>query len=482
MSRIANFRRVAMNSTLLFTANKYVVFGLQLVRGVLVAKFLGPYGFGVWGFATLLQQYLQFANLGLPYAVNVQLSTEAMDHPEKRKPILNVAFTMIILIATLLALVGLGTQILTPTLFEKYGFSQFAGIVGIVAGLFQVQLLLTFVYRQYGKLSRIAASDMLGAFLPLMAALAFRDEALIMALLYSLALAEIISVIIFMIRPPFEISLSLNPRYMQSLLRVGIPLLVYNFSFVLIAIIARTIISVFYSVETLGFYTLASSLSAISLLGVSAVAWVVFPSLLAQTREGVSDAVVERTIAKVNDTYVIAVFLTVYVTILVLPVFFAFLPQYKPAEPVLVVLLLSEALFSISFAYNIVAISRGKQLVVAGASLTAVAVVAGLGLLVALLKLDFVWISMAVLAGAFVYMVLQVRIGSRLLNLGRVQKGHLSGILPWSSIAGILLFLLGAMSGYQFLLGGFGLFVFTLGSLRQLKQFWCFALQKVGIA
>lgn len=456
-------------------------YGLQFVRGILVAKFLGPHLFGVWGFLGLVQQYLSYTSLGLQFALNVEMATAAVTDPQEQEKIIAVALTITALIVGFLGLLGLGIQVFASPLFEKYSFNQYAVILGGIAGLAHLKQVFTNVYRVYGKLARIAASELLSTTMLLLVALVFRDEALILALLGAMVLSGGVTLAIFMIRAPFKIFLSFDVRRARSLLVIGIPLLIYNISFYLIAVAGRTIISIFYSVEAMGYYSLASSITTATLLGLHAVTWVVFPSILSRTREGVADEAVAKTVKRVNDLYSISVFLTVFVAILTLPLLFRFLPQYKPAEGVLDILLLSQAVLSITFGYNCVSIARKKQLAVAGICMIAVVIVVGVGLLVALFKLDFVWIAIAVLLGTFVYAVLQAQLGSRLLNRGQFQTGYLTNVLPWGSLIALLIFLAGSLTGYQLFLGGIGLVVFVLSNRGSLEQLWHFVFQKFGV-
>lgn len=470
-------RRLSKNSVLLFTVSRYVGYGLQFVRGILVAKLLGPYLFGIWGFLTLAQQYLSYTGLGLQYAVNVELATGSITDSAEQKEIIGVALTSTTLIACLLGLLGVGIGTLDFTLFDKYSFSQYAPILGVIAGLFHLQQLLTNIYRVYGKLTKIMIGELLSAAVLLLVVLVVRGEALIWVQLGAVALTLLAGIAIFMTNPPFGIYFSLDIRCLKRLLSIGIPLLIYNMSFYLIAVAGRTVISVFYDVETMGYYSLANSITTATLLGLNAVAWVVFPDILSSTRKGLPDETVIRMVKRVNDLYGTSVFLVVFGMILVLPLLFSWLPQYQLTEGVLGVLLLSQAILSISFGYSCVAIARKKQLAVAGVSLIALVVVIGLGLVAAILKFDFVWIAVAVFLGTVVFVVLQARVGTRLLHRGRLQTGYFTSILPWGSLIATLFYFIGSMTGYRSF-GVIGMFIFVLSNLRLLEQVWRFAFQK----
>lgn len=475
VAKLIDIRHVAKNSLLLFTASRYVGYGLRFACGILIAKFLGPYLFGIWGFLKLVEQYALSTGLGLQYAITVELATG----PEEQEENISVALTATLLSASLLGLLGLAITTFGVPLFDKYSFNQYAVILGCITGLSHLQQLLVNIYRVYGKLTKIMVCELLLAAVPLLVALVVRGERLLWAQLGAMALSRIAGVVILMVRPPFRISLSLNIRYLKKLLSIGIPLLIYNLSFYLITVAGHTIISFFYDVETMGYYSLANNITTATLLGLNAVAWVVFPDILSRTREGLPDETVTKTVKKINDLYVPSVFLTVFGTLLTLPLLFFILPQYQPAKDALGVLLLSQAILSSSFGYICVVIARKKQLAVAGVSLITVVVVSGLGLLVGILKSDIVWIAVAVLVGTFIYTILQARLGSRLLNQGRIQSGYLTSILPWGSLIATLIFLAGILTGYLMLFGMISICVFVLSNLKLLEQLRRFVFQKL---
>ncbi|MEI7849330.1 MAG: hypothetical protein WCK35_26260, partial [Chloroflexota bacterium] len=119
-----DFRRVLKNPVLLFMTNRYVSYVLLFVRGILVAKFLGPTMFGVWGFLMLVQQYLAYTNLGVQPALNVELSTEDASS-ELRAELMGTALIHTLMIFCGLVFFGFVIQANSIPLFEKYSFNHY---------------------------------------------------------------------------------------------------------------------------------------------------------------------------------------------------------------------------------------------------------------------------------------------------------------------------------------------------------------------
>lgn len=476
LATIANWKQ----PVLLFTANRYVSYALLFVRGILVAKFLGPYLFGVWGFLMLMNQYLSYTSFGMQYAINVELAVDSVDNVRQQEKYIGVALTVTAIIAAILALIGLAIQYFEIPLFEKYSFNQYALALGVIVGMTHLKEILTNVYRVHGKLVRIMIGEFLFAFIPLLAALTFRGEALITALLLAMAGSSLITLVVYLVKAPFKIVPQLDRAATKYLLVIGIPLLIYNLSFALMTIAGRTIVSIFYSVETMGFFAMANSITVATLLGLRAVIWVVFPKVLTRTRLGLPDEEVASTVNKLNDLYSTAVFLAVFVMILFLPLLFAILPQYKPAASVLIVLLLTQAILSVVAGYNAVAIARKKQSLVAAVAIVAVIFIVLFGGLFAWLQWDYVWIAIATLGGGIVYTVLQARIGTRLIYNNELRQGYLNSILPVGSIIAIVIVLVGVFTEFPWLFSILGLLVFILTRRAAIGRLWAFANAKLN--
>lgn len=478
-TRMANLFRLLKNPIALFTASRYASYSLQVIRGILIAKFLGPYLFGVWGFLMLAYQYLAYTSLGLQHAVNVELAAK-IEEPGTHAEIIGDSLAASLLVTFGLAVIGLVLQATQAPLFEKYAFTRYVLALAIAVGLLHIQQLMANVYRVYKKLARIAASELVAAGLPLLAALTFREETLIQALLGAMICSGLVSAAIYLTKPPFKLRVTYERRRWGHLLAIGLPLLVYNLSFYMITMAARTVISTFYPVETMGYYSLASTITAATLLGLNAVSWVIFPDILARTQPGVPDDVVGAIVQKVNDIYSTCVFSVVFGAILGLPALFFILPAYRPTGGTLSILLLAQAVLSVSFGYNCVAIARKRELKVAGISLASAAVVTAVSLLMALLKLPFTWIAASVLVGAFVYTFWQAQLGRQtFVRPGR--PSDFQSMLPWGSLVATLVILAGSLAGNTIPASLLGCAIFALTNRNKIKLVYDFITHKAGL-
>ena len=476
---IFKYSHLFRNKIFLFTVFRYCVFFVLFVRGVLVAKYLGPFLFGIFGILSLLQQYLLYTGLGLNFAINVELSTNKHASTDFHEKQISSSLMLTAIMSGVLILLGTGIQMLDLALFSKYSFNKYAMLVGFIAGFNLLQQVMTNVYRFFGNLARIAFVEALSATVLLFIALSFRGENLVYALLLGMATLGVIGLAVYAVRAPFNIKFNLDPLFAKRLISLGLPLLIYNASFYLITICAQTVISIYYPIEIMGYYTLAGNITGAILLGLNSVTWVVFPEILSKTSYAVGDTEVVETIQKVNALYGTAVFLLVFTVIICLPVLFFFLPQFKPVQDTLNILLLSQAVLALSFGYNCVAIARNKHITVAKISLVTVLFVTVICLIAAYSKLHYDWIAMSVLFGSFLFTILQTRTSSKIIPNGKQHRSNLKDILPLGSILSITCFLIGRLTEHQCIFGIAGLILFVLTNKNKVVQLGLFCSQKV---
>ena len=216
------------NPIILFTASRYVSYALLFIRGILIAKILGPYLFGIWGFLTLSLQYLSYTSFGIEYAVTVELATDTEEISKKFDRIASVAFTSILILGIIISLVGIFIYYADVNIIEKYSFSQYVVALGVITGLTHLQQVFANIYRVYKKLVKIAISELFTAVSLLIVAFLFEGVQLVNALLGAMIIAGLFSITIYLFRPPFRISLILDPQILRNLILVGLPLLIFN--------------------------------------------------------------------------------------------------------------------------------------------------------------------------------------------------------------------------------------------------------------
>ena len=127
-----------------------------MINALLIANYLGVFYFGIYGFASLLLQYLSYTNFGINYSLNVILSTEKEIDTRKVSEYLSVS----IFVTTAISVVLIGLAVFCDligivALFNKYILSDYYYIIIIIAILQYYNIVFITLFRIYGKLSEI---------------------------------------------------------------------------------------------------------------------------------------------------------------------------------------------------------------------------------------------------------------------------------------------------------------------------------------
>lgn len=468
-----NIKPLLANKILLFTANRYFCYFLQFLRGMLVAKFLGPYFFGIWGFVNLVLSYLSYTSLGLQFAINVELSTKDKNSHQEAAVVIGNSLLLTLCVCVVLICMVAVIKIGGVELFPSYSFSQYALFAALIASLNHVNQVFANIYRAYGYLFRIALSELILSVSTFLCVFVFSGVELIEGLMFAMIGSGLISIMIYMIKTPIPMRLCIDIKVAKQLLSRGLSLLIYNVSFYLILVTAWTIISIFYSVEEMGYFALANSITAATLLGLGSITWVLFPKFLWKLKTDISLQEARATINKITKVYSPIVYLIVFGAIMLSPLLFLYLTKYGPLAPALNYLLLSQAVLSSCIGYNSIAISRNRQNAVAKISLMAVAIVAVIGTIVALLKLDFTFIALTVFIAICFYSVLQTRVGKILVEEDAGLLASFKQILPFNFVIPILIIVAGNLLGYYEVTGFIGFAAFLILNYKNIFCSFC---------
>ena len=472
---IAMFHNVNLlftNKILLFTANRYFCYFLMFVRGMLVAKFLGPYFFGIWGFINLVLSYLSYTSMGIQFAINVELSTKDKDNRKEVAVIIGNSLILTLCVCAVLLCMVVAVKIGGVEIFPSYSFSQYTLLAVFIASLNHITQVFANIYRAYGYLFRIAFNELILSVSTFLCVFMFSGVDLIEGIMFAMTGSGLISIMIYIIKSPIPIRPCINIKIAKQLLSKGLSLLIYNVSFYLIMVTGRTIISIFYSVEELGYFSLANSITAATLLGLGSITWVLFPKFLWKLRTDIPAYEASAAINKITRVYSPVVYLIVFGAIMLSPLLFLYLTEYKPLAPALNYLLLSQAVLSSCIGYSSIAISRNRQNAVAKISLMAVAIVAVIGTTVAFLKLDFTFVALTVFIAICFYSLLQTKVGKELVEEDASLLAAFNQILPFNFVIPILIIVAGNLLGYYEITGFIGFAAFLMLNYKNI--FWSF--------
>lgn len=426
---------------LFFTASKYLTFGLKFIQALYIAKYLGPAGFAIYGFAQLIALYVSFLHFGIPLSIHAMLSTSKGDDEARVKTYISDGFNFLAIAGIIYCIVGAAVVFLSPTLFEKFQFHNY-GILSVIIGvnLIVVQFFSN-VYQVYGQFIRIALNELASVLLLFAVVFLFKnnEQDLLNTILLVSAFSIIINLIFFLYKAPFKIKFTLRIDVLRSLIKLGIPMLIATVGFYLITISVRSISSYEYSLYEIGLFTFALNISNSVMMGLNAISWTFYSTILANTCEGIDEAYTY--IQKVNRIFNFVLCVTIFSGILVFPLLFYFLPEYKEFYGGIAILLLSQILMSVSFGYNSLLVAQKQQNKMAIISFSTLLFVILAALTVCALDLPFIFQTVVIALAMLIYSFQMCYAGAKVCKQN-VLKVFFGEVLNFKIIIPIVLWLM----------------------------------------
>lgn len=338
----------------LFVVFKYLNFVVKAVKGLLIAKILGPEAFGIWAFLLMIEEYINYKHLGMPFALNVEMANK-FDDKEYIQAYASKCFNTYVIISLVMLLFVCAFYLSPVTIFEEYRLKDFIFILFFHSSLRNIQKLYASVFRVFNKLRLIIVSEFLFYTFPLISIFFYEGYELLFALLIAGIIALSVSILFYVIYSPLSISIFRfrNQDIITSdLLRDGILLFVINISVYLYSLSSKTYVSAFYSKEEMGFFSFAISITGASLLGIKAALWAVYPNILKKLSKIKDNERLKVFIKKVERVNSFLFINLIHLVILLMPALFWLYPEYAPSRPILLMLLVAQAFASMGLGYK----------------------------------------------------------------------------------------------------------------------------------
>lgn len=344
---------------------RYVSFFLQFINNLFIAKLLGPFYFGVYGFILILLQYFNYSNLGLQYSINFFFSKKRSNYINDL--IFSNSVFLSLICSTILTFCFFLFSLYENEVFKKYILNQYYFLIYLI-GLLQIlnQLYLN-VFRVVGKIFQINIFQIIIPLLQILGFLFFVGKDLFMFLLYVNFLGNLFSLYIFYTSSPINFKFKyvfIHKNVIHILFKKAISLLLYNISFYLIVLTTLTIASIFYSINDFGNLILGNNLSNAVVMLIGSVSFLLFPKIISLMKKTTNKSEIVFLINKSNDIYVLFILLFIFLAINIFPFLQYFLPEYYNAFIYFKLLLISQIFFSFSFGHcnYLLAISKEKLL------------------------------------------------------------------------------------------------------------------------
>jgi O-antigen/teichoic acid export membrane protein len=413
-----------------YVANKYLVYGIQFISSFFLAKYLGVYYLGLYGFIQIMLQYFSYSNLGVNYSLNLFLSVKEYSKYDKNQ-IWSVSLLITAAVSLALFAAAVFFYAFDIKLFEKFHLPDYIFLIVIIIVLRHIGLLYTNLYRIFGKLNKIniyTALPPIGIFISLFF---FKSEGLFYAILYAQILAYAAAMLIFARKSPLKFSLEYSREIPPLILKKGFNLLLYNLSFYLMMLLSRTMVGAFYSVEILGYFTFAYSLMTAVLMLIDSLNFVFYSKILKRFSELREKTEIIELLDKIRSLYIFGINLTGFLSFAFLPLLSLALPEYSESLSSFKILMVAQIIINNNFGYSTLLISRGMEKKLMKIGFVSILAIFIFGMLfAAIFKMNYEFVALATIFGAVIYSVLTLREGNKMLNRPQSSKVIMSELFP----------------------------------------------------
>lgn len=410
-------KKIFLNEGFLFLIGKYFGYALTFLNSIFIAKFLGIYYFGIYGFFLLLLRYVSYVNPGSHYAINVVLSTENRNDLKNSQKIVSNGLIINFITSILIFFGIISIDIWAPGFINKYNFSTYLLPTAIIGILVLTNTFFMNLFRSFSRFYEILCFLILPQIAISISFFFMEGENKLEPLIYTFLIGNVLALLIFLVRTPIKLIFNFDTGIVKMLLKRGLSLVFYNASFYFIVISTRTIVSYFYTVEQMGIFSFANSIAQASILIIGALSFVFFPKILNKLKQGTNDIESIRIIHKIRSLFTPTVFLIVFFTVFLYDLILIYLPDYQSSTYIFYYLIMLQLFLSMVIGYSDLLISRGLELKIAKfAFLTVVLNIITSYLLIKLFSVDLSTIAFSVASVSLIYSVLVIREGKKLLH------------------------------------------------------------------
>lgn len=352
-------KSVKDNSIIKYISSRYIIYIIQFINTLLIAKKLDPHNFGVWGFLLLIIIYFSYFNFGIPSSLNILASI----NKNKTKYVSLNFNTSLILIGVLSCIVIFAfsvNSLLNFNFGEKYNFNENSLFILFIIIIGYFNSIFLNIFRIYNKLTEITFNQSITPISVLIIVLFYNGSSLIYYLLIGMIISNSLSLILFIKNCPLKIKWVYSKKLITKLQKSGIYFFIYNTSFYLILISTRSIISYYYKVEEFGFFNFAYSISNVIYLLLNSFIFLVFPKIINKLST-LDDNESYKLIYFIRSKYVLITNVISHFAIMCFPIFILTFPKYESAIYTFNLITLTQLVYANCFGSPVLLMARKKE-------------------------------------------------------------------------------------------------------------------------
>ena len=369
------------------------------LRGLLVAKILGPHYLGIYSLFLLYQQYLLYTNIGVQYTLSVELSKQSNNINELKNYIGSTFFINFLSIIPLIIYFAFAYFINYKLFIDENNFFSIFLILNTL--LFNFQDIFINIFRIQNKLYLIAFLELFSTIIIFSIVPFFTGLALVKIMVVISFILLVFTNLIFLIKLK---GINFNLIYFKQIISLSIPFVLYHFFYSFFLMGLRSYIAYFYSYNIVGNFSFAYNIISIFLLLTNSITWIAYPkviSTLSNKSESGSNIISYLTYL-IKKIFLLQLILSFF-AFLVSPIFFQLFPQFELAKNIFYILLFSSMYVGILFPVITFHLSRENYWNLFYFSVISLLIGGIFIYIIKIFNLDLIWVVYAYLVSLAIY-------------------------------------------------------------------------------
>ena len=405
----SHLKTLSKSPASIYVVLRYVTYGLQFINSILLVNTLGEYSYGIYGFILMFTVYALYFNLGLNESLNAEY---ALNKANKNlsSELWNTTLSFCITWYLILTLAAFATLHFLPDIFSKYDFAEYGYLLIITCVLHNISTIYATLYKLHGKTIKVNIQQLLPQIGILIIIVFGKNVASINSVVTALLATNVISLLICLINPPEKFKFGFKCGTLGLLLKRGISLLLYNLSFQLLTILALSIVSFLYSVEQMGCYSLANSITNGVIMAGGAFLYIFSPKII--NKMGESADACKVLIKKFEQIYNVFIDFISIISILFVWVISKFYPDYGDTFVIIYSILVAGRIInnaSTGYSTFLIAIKKEHKLVASG--IISICFSAFIYWLIYIYSGSIFWIPLTIFVSSIVFSWLVISLG-----------------------------------------------------------------------
>lgn len=356
---IKKVKQIFSNKVIVYLITRYGTFFIQFISSIFLAVNCGAYYFGIWGFISMLINYISYFNLGIPYSVNI-LMIQNKSNGKLVKDYIANSFFLNVLLSILIILFGVYYYVVGISAFDKYQISEYFYLICVIGIVYHFDSLFGTIYRVNNRMFELAFFQSIVPVLIFFSIFLAKGEKLLELLLWMTLSGELIALLIFIVNKKIPWGGKVSLKGVRDVLKKGFHLFIYNVCFFLIGLSTRTIISLYYRVEDFGYFTFSYNLANAILLFLQALSVVIFPKIIDKLNSNKKLDII-NVLNILNINYVTLSYGLIFIAMIFFPIFIYFIPKYQNTLKLINLVAISLLLFTNSFGYGTYLMAQNQE-------------------------------------------------------------------------------------------------------------------------